>query len=60
MRGPAGPVKTRKPVIAGAQVLGEFGDDPHRCGGSKARKNYAATSPTTHASGRKAQPGGET
>jgi hypothetical protein len=45
-------VKTRKPVIAGAQVLGEFGDDPHRCGGSKARKNHAATSPITRASRR--------
>jgi hypothetical protein len=48
-----GPVKTRKPVIVGARALGEFGDDPHRYGGSKARKNYAATSPITRAWGGK-------
>jgi hypothetical protein len=40
-------------AIAGARVLGEFGDDPHRYRDGKARKNYAATSPVTRASGKK-------
>jgi hypothetical protein len=40
-------------AILGARVLGEFGDDPHRYADGKARKNYAATSPITRASGRK-------
>jgi transposase len=40
------------PVI-GARVLGEFGDDPHRYADGKARRNYAATSPITRASGKK-------
>jgi hypothetical protein len=40
-------------AITGARVLGEFGDDPHRYASSKARKNYAATSPITRASGKK-------
>jgi transposase len=40
-------------VILGARVLGEFGDDPHRYADGKARKNYAATSPITRASGKK-------
>jgi hypothetical protein len=39
--------------ILGARVLGEFGDDPDRYASSKARKNYAATSPITRASGKK-------
>ena len=39
--------------ILGARVLGEFGDDPHRYSSGKARKNYAATSPLTRASGKK-------
>jgi hypothetical protein len=39
--------------IIGARVLGEFGDDPNRYVGGKARKNYAATSPITLASGKK-------
>jgi Transposase IS116/IS110/IS902 family len=39
--------------ILGARVLGEFGDDPHRYASGKARKNYAATSPLTRASGKK-------
>jgi hypothetical protein len=39
--------------ILGARVLAEFGDDPHRYAGPKARKNYAATSPITRASGKK-------
>jgi transposase len=39
--------------ILGARVLGEFGDDPHRYISGKARKNYAATSPITRASGKK-------
>jgi transposase len=39
--------------VLGARVLGEFGDDPHRYASGKARKNYAATSPITRASGKK-------
>jgi hypothetical protein len=40
-------------VVLGARVLGEFGDDPNRFTDAKCRKNYAATSPITVASGRK-------
>jgi transposase len=40
-------------AILGARVLAEFGDDPHRYADSKARKNYAGTSPITRASGTK-------
>jgi hypothetical protein len=40
-------------TILGARVLGEFGDDPLRYRDSKARRNYAATSPLTRASGKK-------
>jgi hypothetical protein len=40
-------------AILGARVPGEFGDDPHRYADGKARKNYAATSPITRASGKK-------
>ena len=40
-------------AILGARVLGEFGDDPRRYRDGKARRNYAATSPLTRASGRK-------
>jgi transposase len=39
--------------ILGARVLGEFGDDPRRYRDGKARRNYAATSPLTRASGKK-------
>src|SRR6202050_765382 len=39
--------------ILGARVLGEFGDDPDRYASGKARKNYAATSPITRASGKR-------
>jgi len=39
------------PVLA-ARVLAEFGDDPTRYTGARARKNYAGTSPITRASGR--------
>lgn len=39
--------------ILGARVLGEFGDDPDRYQGSRARKNYAGSAPITRASGRK-------
>src|SRR5258707_13137392 len=39
--------------VLGARVLAEFGDDPHRYASSKARKNYAATSPITRQSGKK-------
>jgi transposase len=40
-------------VVLGARVLAEFGDDPARYATAKARKNYAATSPITRASGKK-------
>ena len=40
-------------AILGARVLGEFGDDPSRYADGKARRNYAATSPITRASGKK-------
>jgi transposase/transposase IS116/IS110/IS902 family protein len=40
-------------MILGARVLAEFGDDPHRYRDGKARRNYAATSPITRASGKK-------
>jgi hypothetical protein len=40
-------------VVLGARVLGEFGDDPRRYRDGKARRNYAATSPVTRASGKK-------
>ena len=39
--------------VLGARVPGEFGDDPDRYASGKARKNYAATSPLTRASGKK-------
>jgi transposase len=39
--------------ILGARVLAEFGDDPDRYTSAKCRKNYAATSPITIASGKK-------
>jgi transposase len=40
-------------AILAARVLAEFGDDPHRYTSAKARKNYAATSPVTRASGKR-------
>ena len=40
-------------AVLGARVLAEFGDDPHRYADGKARRNYAATSPLTRASGKK-------
>jgi len=40
-------------AILGARVLAEFGDDPHRYADGKARRNYAATSPITRASGKR-------
>jgi transposase len=40
-------------AVLGARVLAEFGDDHDRSVSAKARKNYAATSPITKASGRK-------
>ena len=40
-------------AVLGARVLGEFGDAPHRYTDGKARRNYAATSPITRASGKK-------
>jgi transposase len=39
--------------VLGARVLAEFGDDPGRYTSAKARKNYAATSPITRASGKR-------
>jgi len=39
--------------VLGARVPSEFGDDPDRYATGKARKNYAATSPLTRASGKK-------
>jgi transposase len=39
--------------ILSARVLGEFGDDRDRYASAKCRKNYAATSPITRASGKK-------
>jgi transposase len=40
-------------TILGARVLAEFGDDPTRYADTKARKNYAGTSPITRQSGKK-------
>jgi transposase len=40
-------------AILGARVLAEFGDDPDRYADGKCRRNYAATSPITRASGKK-------
>ncbi|HEY2578640.1 MAG TPA: transposase [Streptosporangiaceae bacterium] len=40
-------------AVLGARVLSESGDDPHRYADGKSRKNYAATSPITRASGKK-------
>ena len=40
-------------AVLGARVLAEFGDAPGRYASAKARKNYAATSPITRASGKK-------
>jgi transposase len=39
--------------VLGARVLAEFGDDPDRYRDGKSRRNYAATSPITRASGKK-------
>jgi transposase len=38
-------------VVLAARVLAEFGDDPNRYAGAKARKAYAGTAPITRASG---------
>jgi transposase len=40
-------------MVLGARALGEFGDDPDRFQDSRARRNYAGTSPITRASGNK-------
>jgi transposase len=40
-------------AVLGARVLAEFGDATGRYASAKARKNYAATSPITRASGKK-------
>ncbi|HEU5418805.1 MAG TPA: IS110 family transposase [Streptosporangiaceae bacterium] len=55
-RHPDAEIYTSQPgmgAILGARVLGEFGDAPHRYADGKARRNYAATSPITRASGKK-------
>ena len=39
--------------VIGARVLAEFGDAPGRYASAKSRKNYAATSPITRASGKR-------
>jgi hypothetical protein len=39
-------------MILGARALGEFGDDPNGFVDATSRKNYAATSPITRASGK--------
>lgn len=39
--------------ILGARLLAEFGDDPDRFPGARARKNYAGSSPITRASGKR-------
>ena len=39
--------------ILGARVLAESGDDPHRYRDGTARRNYAAASPITRASGKR-------
>lgn len=39
--------------VLGARVLAEFGDAPGRYASAKRRKNYAATSPITRASGKR-------
>ena len=46
------PSRDWEPIL-GARVLAEFGDDPHRYRDGKARRNYAATSPITRASGKR-------
>jgi hypothetical protein len=40
-------------AVLGARVLAEFGDDPARYADAKSRRNYAATSPITRASGKR-------
>ena len=45
--------RARMGAVLGARVLAEFGDDPRRYADGKARRNYAATSPITRASGKK-------
>jgi transposase len=39
-------------TILAARVLAEFGDDPHRYPGPRARKNYSGMAPVTKASGK--------
>ncbi len=54
-RHPAAEVYLSQPglgSILAARVLAEFGDDPTRYDGARARKNYAGTSPITRASGK--------
>ena len=48
--------------VLGARVLAEFGEGPRRYADGKARRNYAATSPITRASGKRksSRPGSST
>jgi transposase len=55
-RHPDGKIYLSQPglgVVLAARVLAEFGDAPGRYTNSKARRNYAGTSPITRASGKK-------
>jgi transposase len=55
-RHPDGEIYLSQPglgVVLAARVLAEFGDAPDRYAHSKARRNYAGTSPITRASGKK-------
>jgi hypothetical protein len=44
-------VSRRAYEFSRAQVLGEFGDDPHRYQTAKGRKAFAGTAPVTRSSG---------
>jgi transposase len=55
-RHPEGQIYLSQPGVGhvlAARVLAEFGDAPDRYTNSKARRNYAGTSPITRASGKK-------
>ena len=55
-RHPAAEIVLSQPglgILLSARVLAEFGDDPTRYTDTKARKNYAGTSPITRQSGKK-------
>ncbi len=44
-------VVASSPLILGARVLAEFGDDPTRYADARGRKNYSGMAPITRASG---------